>query len=71
MQWKELRNDKNSSILLKPTQPNLELFINQCYNATPENRKYACSLNKNLVDFHASARSHLIHCNVYKKFLKL
>ena len=33
---KELENDHNSSLLLKPS-PNLELLVNQFNNATPEN----------------------------------
>ena len=36
MQLKELENDHNSSLLLKPSL-NLELLINQFNNATPEN----------------------------------
>ena len=36
MQLKELENDHNSSVLLKPS-PNLELLVNQFNNATPEN----------------------------------
>ena len=36
MQLKELENDHYSSLLLKPS-PNLELFVNQFNNATPEN----------------------------------
>ena len=36
MQLKELENDHNSSLLLKPSQ-NLELLANQFNNATPEN----------------------------------
>ena len=33
---KELENDHNSSLLLKPS-PNLELLVSQFKNATPEN----------------------------------
>ena len=33
--WKELDNDHDSSLLLKPS--NLELLVNQFNNATPEN----------------------------------
>ena len=36
MQLKELENDLNSSLLLKPSA-NLELIVNQFNNATPEN----------------------------------
>ena len=36
MQFKELENDHNSSLLLKPS-PNLELLVNQFNNATSEN----------------------------------
>ena len=36
MQLKELENDHNNSLLLKPSQ-NLELLANQFNNATPEN----------------------------------
>ena len=36
MLLKELENDHNSSLLLKPSL-NLELLINQFNNATPEN----------------------------------
>ena len=36
IQLKELENDHNSSLLLKPS-PNLELLVNQFNNATPEN----------------------------------
>ena len=36
MQWKDLRRDHNSSLLLKPL-PNLELLVNQLNNATQEN----------------------------------
>ena len=36
MQLKELENDHNSSLLLKPSL-NLELLMNQFNNATPEN----------------------------------
>ena len=35
IQWEELRNDKNS---LKPTQPYLEIFVDQCNNATPKKK---------------------------------
>ena len=35
-QWKDLENDHNSSLSLKPSS-NLELLINQFNNATPEN----------------------------------
>ena len=38
IQLKELENDHNSSLLLKPL-PNLELLVNQFNNATPENNK--------------------------------
>ena len=36
IQLKELENDHNSSLLVKPS-PNLELLVNQFNNATPEN----------------------------------
>ena len=36
IQYKELENDHNSSLLLKPS-PTLELLVNQFNNATPEN----------------------------------
>ena len=36
MQWKDLGNSHNCSLLLKPL-PNLELFLNQFNNTTPEN----------------------------------
>ena len=36
MQWKDLRSDHNSSLLLKPSL-NLERLVNQFHNATPEN----------------------------------
>ena len=36
MQWKDLENDHNSSLSLKPSQ-NLERLVNQFNNATPEN----------------------------------
>ena len=36
MQWKDLENNHNSSLLLKYS-PNLELLVNQFNNATPEN----------------------------------
>ena len=39
MQWKELENDHNSSLSLKPS-PNLELLVNQLNTATPENINY-------------------------------
>ena len=35
-QWKDLENDHNSSLSLKPSS-NLELLVNQFNNATPEN----------------------------------
>ena len=35
IQWKDLENDHDSSLLLKPS--NLELLVNQFNNATPEN----------------------------------
>ena len=35
-QWKDLENDHNSSLSLKPSL-NLELLVNQFNNATPEN----------------------------------
>ena len=35
IQWKDLENDPDSSLLLKPS--NLELLVNQFNNATPEN----------------------------------
>ena len=35
-QWKDLENDHDSSLLLKPSS-NLELFVNQFNNAIPEN----------------------------------
>ena len=35
-QWKDLENDHDSSLLLKPSS-NLELLVNQLNNATPEN----------------------------------
>ena len=35
-QWKDLRSDHNSSLLLKPSL-NLECLVNQFHNATPEN----------------------------------
>ena len=35
-QWKDLENDHDSSLLLKPSS-NLELLVNQFNNATPEN----------------------------------
>ena len=35
-QWKDLENDRGSSLLLKPSS-NLELLVNQFNNATPEN----------------------------------
>ena len=38
MQWKGLKSDQNSSLLLKPT-PNLEVLVNQFDNATPDNNK--------------------------------
>ena len=34
-QWKDLENDHNSSLLLKPS--NLEILVNQFNNTTPEN----------------------------------
>ena len=34
-QWKDLENDHDSSLLLKPS--NLELLVNHFNNATPEN----------------------------------
>ena len=34
--WKDLENDHDSSLLLKPSS-NLELLVNQFNNATPEN----------------------------------
>ena len=36
-QWKDLENDHNSSLSLKPSS-NLELSVNQLNNVTPENR---------------------------------
>ena len=36
IQWKNLENDPDSSLLLKPSS-NLELLVNQFNNATPEN----------------------------------
>ena len=36
--WKDLENDHDSSLLLKPSS-NLELLVNQFNNATPENGK--------------------------------
>ena len=35
MKLKELENDHNSSLLLKPSS-NLEILVNQLNNATPE-----------------------------------
>ena len=35
-QWKDLENDHQRSLLLKPSS-NLELLVNQFSNATPEN----------------------------------
>ena len=35
-QWKDLENDRNSSLSLKPSS-NLEFLVNQFNNATPEN----------------------------------
>ena len=35
-QWKDLDNDRNSSLSLKPSS-NLELLLNQFNNTTPEN----------------------------------
>ena len=49
---KDQQHDHNSSLSLKPSS-NLELLVNQFYNATPENVNdleeniNACSLNKN------------------------
>ena len=37
MQWKDLGNDRDSSLLLK-LSPNLELLLNHFNHATPENR---------------------------------
>ena len=37
-QWKDLKNDHDSLLLLKPSS-NLELLVNQFNNATPENGK--------------------------------
>ena len=34
--WKDLENDHDSSLLLKPSS-NLEILVNQFNNATPEN----------------------------------
>ena len=36
MQWKDIENDHDSLLLLKPSS-NLELLVNQFNNATPEN----------------------------------
>ena len=36
MQWKDLRNDHNSTLSFKPL-PNVELSVNQLNNATTEN----------------------------------
>ena len=36
MQWKDLENDHNSSLSLKPSS-NLELLVNLFHKTTPEN----------------------------------
>ena len=47
IQWKDLENDHNSSLLSKPS--NLELLVNQFNNATPENNNDPIkNSNKNL-----------------------
>ena len=39
MQWKNLENDHNSSLSLKPS-PNLEFLVNHFNNSSPENSNY-------------------------------
>ena len=39
MQWKNLENDQNSPLSLKPS-PNLEFLVNQFNNSSPENSNY-------------------------------
>ena len=54
-QWKDLENDHNSSLSLKPSSK-LELLINQFNNATPENgndpEKIASSKYHNIDEMH-------------------
>ena len=72
-QWKDLENDHDSSLLLKPSS-NLELLENQFNNATPENgndpekididemHSIEIPQNKPLFLFHANA------CSLSKNF---
>ena len=54
-QWKDLENDRDSSLLLKPSS-NLGLLVNQFNNATPENgndpEKIASSKHYDIDEMH-------------------
>ena len=54
-QWKDLENDHNSSLSLKPSS-NLELLVNQFNNATPESsndpEKISSSKYYDIVEMH-------------------
>ena len=73
-QSKDLENDHNSSLSLKPSL-NLELLVNQFNNATPENRnkpeKIASSKNYDIDEMHTIEISHknkllsLLHINTF------
>ena len=55
IQWKDLENDYDSSLLLKPSS-NLELLVNQFNIATPENsndpEKITSSKNYDIDEMH-------------------
>ena len=63
-QWKDLQNDHNSSLSLKPSLK-LELLVNQFNNATPENgndlEKIASSKYYDIDEIHNIE----IHCFLY------
>ena len=73
-QWKDLENDHNSSLSLKPSS-NLELLVNQFNNATPENsndpEKISSSKYYDIEEMHNIEIPHknkslsLFHINTY------
>ena len=74
IQWKDLENDPDSSLLLKPSS-NLELLVNQFNNATPENsndpEKITSSKYYDIDEMHNLGTPHknkplsLFHINTY------
>ena len=79
-QWKDLENDHDSSLLLKPSS-NFELLVNQFNNATPENcndpEKIASSKYYDIDELHNTEITHknkplfLFHinaCSLSKNF---